>query len=261
MRFRFPIVIIDEDFRSENASGLGIRALVSAIKHEGMEVLGVISYGDMASFAQQQSRASAFVLSIDDEEFLSTEAAGTATVTLHSFVQEIRLKNADIPIFLCGETHTSRHIPNDVLRELHGFIHMFEDTPEFVNSCPTYERYGLRDLCQQIYAIHKENDIARLTTEMYLLDIQPALRPADAFAKVAHHEIERVLIDKLEGRIASVLLTPYPPGIPLLIPGERFNSTIVKYLQFARDFNARFPGFDTDIHGLIRSESGEYMVD
>lgn len=26
MRFRFPIVIIDEDFRSENASGLGIRA-------------------------------------------------------------------------------------------------------------------------------------------------------------------------------------------------------------------------------------------
>jgi hypothetical protein len=27
MLFRFPIVIIDEDFRSENASGLGVRAL------------------------------------------------------------------------------------------------------------------------------------------------------------------------------------------------------------------------------------------
>ena len=27
---------------------------------------------------------------------------------------------------------TSRHLPNDILRELHGFIHMFEDTPEFV---------------------------------------------------------------------------------------------------------------------------------
>jgi len=25
MKFRFPIIIIDEDFRSENASGLGIR--------------------------------------------------------------------------------------------------------------------------------------------------------------------------------------------------------------------------------------------
>ena len=26
MKFRFPIFIIDEDYRSENASGLGIRA-------------------------------------------------------------------------------------------------------------------------------------------------------------------------------------------------------------------------------------------
>ena len=34
MRFRFPVVIIDEDFRSENTSGLGIRALADAIKAE-----------------------------------------------------------------------------------------------------------------------------------------------------------------------------------------------------------------------------------
>ena len=39
------------------------------IEEEGMEVLGVTSYGDLSSFAQQQSRASAFILSIDDEEF------------------------------------------------------------------------------------------------------------------------------------------------------------------------------------------------
>ena len=39
-----------------------------------------------------------------------------------------------------------------------------------------------------------------------------------------------------------------------LIPGERFNATIVRYLKFARDFNARFPGFDTDIHGLVEEE-------
>ena len=45
---------------------------------------------------------------------------------------ELRFRNADIPIYLYGETRTSRHIPNDVLRELHGFIHMHEDTPEFV---------------------------------------------------------------------------------------------------------------------------------
>ena len=132
MKYRFPVVVIDEDYRAENASGLGIRALANAIEGEGMEVLGVTSYGDLSSFAQQQSRASAFILSIDDEELSSPEAADKAIADLRKFVKEIRLRNTDIPIFLHGETRTSRHIPNDVLRELHGFIHMFEDTPEFI---------------------------------------------------------------------------------------------------------------------------------
>ncbi|HHU94304.1 MAG TPA: arginine/lysine/ornithine decarboxylase [Alcaligenaceae bacterium] len=134
MKFRFPIVIIDEDFRSENASGLGVRALADAIEAEGVEVLGVTSYGDLSSFAQQQSRASAFILSIDDEEFDedSPEDVAAAIKNLRSFIGELRFRNEDIPIYLYGETRTSQHIPNDILRELHGFIHMFEDTPEFV---------------------------------------------------------------------------------------------------------------------------------
>lgn len=78
-RFRFPIVIIDEDYRSENTSGLGIRALAEAIQKEGFEVLGVTSYGDLSQFAQQQSRASAFILSIDDEESPATATARNST--------------------------------------------------------------------------------------------------------------------------------------------------------------------------------------
>ena len=132
IRFRFPVVIIDEDFRSENTSGLGIRALAQAIEKEGFEVLGVTSYGDLSQFAQQQSRASAFILSIDDEEFTPGPELDPAVLNLRKFIGEIRFRNADIPIYLYGETRTSQHIPNDILRELHGFIHMFEDTPEFV---------------------------------------------------------------------------------------------------------------------------------
>jgi arginine decarboxylase len=126
--------------------------------------------------------------------------------------------------------------------------------PEFVIKYPRYEKIGLRDLCDQIHGVYKANDIARLTTEMYLSDMIPVMKPADAFARMAHREIDRVPIDELEGRITAVLLTPYPPGIPLLIPGEQFNLTIVNYLRFARDFNARFPGFETDIHGLVEKE-------
>jgi arginine decarboxylase len=131
-RFHFPIVIIDEDYRSDNSSGLGIRALSQAIEKEGFEVVGTTSYGDLASFAQQQSRASAFILSIDDEEITHGPELGPAILKLREFIREIRFRNADIPIYLYGETRTSQHVPNDILRELHGFIHMFEDTPEFV---------------------------------------------------------------------------------------------------------------------------------
>ncbi len=136
--------------------------------------------------------------------------------------------------------------------------------PEFVAKHARYEKIGLRDLCDQIHGIYKTNDVARLTTEMYLSNMEPAMKPSDAFAKMAHGEIDRVSIDDLEGRITSVLLTPYPPGIPLLIPGERFNKTIVDYLKFARDFNQKFPGFETDIHGLVTdgmNGGSRYYVD
>ena len=132
MKFRFPVVIIDEDFRSENNSGMGIRALAKAIEGEDFEVLGATSYGDLSQFAQQQSRASAFILSLDDDEFTPGPDLDPAVLNLRTFIQEVRRKNEDVPIYIYGETKTSRHLPNDILRELHGFLHAFEDTPEFV---------------------------------------------------------------------------------------------------------------------------------
>ncbi|MEJ7747584.1 MAG: lysine decarboxylase, partial [Luteimonas sp.] len=114
--------------------------------------------------------------------------------------------------------------------------------PEFLKAFPQYEKMRLRELCDAVHAIYRASDIARLTTEMYLSEMEPVMKPTDAYAQMAHSAIDRVPIDDLEGRVTAVLLTPYPPGIPLLIPGERINATIVRYLQFARDLNARYPG-------------------
>jgi arginine/lysine/ornithine decarboxylase len=137
--------------------------------------------------------------------------------------------------------------------------------PEFCAAHPRYERMGLRDLCQAIHEAYAEGDIARLTTEVYLSDLQPAMTPSEAYAYIAHRRTERVPIDELEGRVTTALLTPYPPGIPLLVPGERFNRRIVDYLRFTRQFNAAFPGFDTDVHGLVAEEGAggvtSYYVD
>ncbi len=136
--------------------------------------------------------------------------------------------------------------------------------PQFVAAHPRYETIGLKDLCLRIHTAYEKHDVARMTTEMYLSEMQPAMKPSDAFARMAHEDIERVEIDNLEGKITAVLLTPYPPGIPLLVPGEYFNKTIVDYLKFAREFNYTFPGFETDVHGLVTEvvdEKRKYFVD
>ena len=101
---------------------------------------------------------------------------------------------------------------------------------------------------------------------MYLSNLQPLMTPTDAYAHIAQRKTERVGIDDLEGRITTSLLTPYPPGIPLLVPGEGFNRKIVDYLKFTRSFNSKFPGFATDVHGLVHeideeTGRGHYYVD
>ena len=53
--------------------------------------------------------------------------------------------------------------------------------PEFVHAHPQYERVGLRDLAQRIHEAYRKYDVARVTTEMYLSPMEPAMKPSDAF--------------------------------------------------------------------------------
>ena len=137
--------------------------------------------------------------------------------------------------------------------------------PKFIAAFPQYENMGLKDLCQNIHTVYRRYDVARLTTQMYVSEMVPAMRPTDAYAKFVHGEVDRVAIDDLENRISAVLLTPYPPGIPLLVPGERVNAKIMDYLRFARDFTRQFPGFESDVHGLVKVKQPDgtvkYMLD
>jgi lysine decarboxylase/arginine decarboxylase len=137
---------------------------------------------------------------------------------------------------------------------------MWRVLPEFCQKHPRYENMGLADLCQHVHQLYAKYDIARLTTDMYLSDLTPAMKPSDAYAHIALRKTERVEIDDLEGRVTVGLVTPYPPGIPLLIPGEVFNKKIVDYLKFSREFNAQCPGFETDIHGLVEEVTPDGKV-
>ena len=120
-----------------------------------------------------------------------------------------------------------------------------------------YAGLGLRDLCDQLHGCYQDNATPTSMRRMYTVLPEIAIKPADAYDKLVRGEVESVPIEALEGRLSAVMLVPYPPGIPLIMPGERFTAqsrAIIDYLAFARSFDAQFPGFDADVHGLKREE-------
>jgi arginine/lysine/ornithine decarboxylase len=55
--------------------------------------------------------------------------------------------------------------------------------------------------------------------------------PRDAF----FGPTEMVPAEDAAGRVAAEQLTPYPPGIPTVVPGERLNQAVVDYLRSGLD--------------------------
>ena len=156
---------------------------------------------------------------------------------------------------------------NTLVAELHRFKDVYdrnlrvdEVMPRFVAEAPRYSGLGLRDLCDRIHRLYREHDFANLSTDVYLEEPEVALLPADAWAAMSGGRIEHVAISALAGRVSAVLLTPYPPGIPLLVPGERVSPRIVEYLRAEAEIARRCPGFNGVTHGLGLSEDGENTV-
>ncbi len=59
------------------------------------------------------------------------------------------------------------------------------------------------------------------------LQLESVMLPRDAFFGAT----EMVSADKAAGRIAAEQITPYPPGIPAVVPGERLNEVVIDYLR------------------------------
>ncbi|MBB4919282.1 aminotransferase class I/II-fold pyridoxal phosphate-dependent enzyme [Streptosporangium saharense] len=59
------------------------------------------------------------------------------------------------------------------------------------------------------------------------LRLEQAMPPREAF----FGPVEHVPWQRAVGRITAELLTPYPPGVPAALPGERLNGAVLKYLR------------------------------
>jgi arginine decarboxylase len=63
------------------------------------------------------------------------------------------------------------------------------------------------------------------------LRLELVMLPRDAF----FGPVETVPCEQAVGRIAAEMLTPYPPGIPAVLPGERLTKEVVDYLRSGKE--------------------------
>lgn len=70
---------------------------------------------------------------------------------------------------------------------------------------------------------------------------EPAIRPRDAFFRSS----ETIALADSRDRLSTDTLCPYPPGIPLLIPGERITQTAIDALQYTLAAGGTVTGWST----------------
>ncbi|NTW00003.1 MAG: lysine decarboxylase, partial [Oscillochloris sp.] len=100
-----------------------------------------------------------------------------------------------------------------------------------------------------------------LMNRIYERDLIQDKLPWEAYEALVRGLVKEVAIDSLTpAHVIAVQLTPYPPGIPLMMPGEKFTEDIIQYLKYLRDFDAKYPDYQTEIHGLIIKEGGRRFV-
>jgi arginine decarboxylase len=137
--------------------------------------------------------------------------------------------------------------------------------PELVAAYP--ERYGkmsLRGLCDEMHSEMQSRRLPDLLDQAF--GDLPGARctPGEAYRRLVRGQTERVLLSQMPGRAAAVMVVPYPPGIPVLMPGEEAGAAdgpVLQYLAALEDFDRGFPSFDHDIHGVERDSTGAFLVE
>lgn len=218
----------------------------------------ILSPGLSASGKMQKSGIPAAVV----VKFLSSRRIEIEKTGLYSF----------LVLFSMGITKGKW---STLVTELLNFKELYDANAPVKNVLPAlfeahpdaYADMGLKDLCDRIHQVYLEDDLPKAQREMYTTLPEMAMRPSDAYENLVRGRVESVEIDKLMGRTLAVMVVPYPPGIPLIMPGERITAetkSIHDYLLYARDFDKKFPGFETDIHGLRfepTNDGRRYLID
>ena len=134
---------------------------------------------------------------------------------------------------------------------------LYAEDPDF------YRNMRIQDLAQGIHRLIRQHDLPRLMLQAF--DVLPDMKltPHKAWQRQVKGEVETVELENLVGRVSANMILPYPPGVPLLMPGEMITEesrAVLDFLLMLCSVGRHYPGFETDIHGAKRDEHGVYWV-
>jgi arginine decarboxylase len=135
--------------------------------------------------------------------------------------------------------------------------------PGLVNDhAGTYAGLGLRDLADQMFAQLKSSKQVQSMAEAFSTLPEPRLSPNAAYQYLVRDEIEHVPLEELADRVLATSVVPYPPGIPMLMPGEATgpdDGPYLGYLRALQNWDKKFPGFGHDTHG-VENRDGTHFI-
>ena len=115
--------------------------------------------------------------------------------------------------------------------------------------------------------VYREDNLPKAQRDMYTSLPEMAMRPADAYERLVRGRVESVEIDESDGAHArrdGRALSAGHSADHARRAHHRATKSIHDYLLYARDFDQKFPGFETDIHGLRfepTDDGRRYLVD
>ena len=125
--------------------------------------------------------------------------------------------------------------------------------PRLVKQNPDrYQGYTIRQLCQEMHEYYAKNEIYKLQQDLFLKKTfqDYEMTPAEADKLFMKNEGELVDLDEIEGRVALEGALPYPPGVFIVAPGEKWQKIDVDYFKILMGAIDKFPGFDPEIQGV-----------
>jgi lysine decarboxylase len=126
-----------------------------------------------------------------------------------------------------------------------------------------YRNMRIQELADGIHRLMIKHNLPQAMYHAFDILPEVVMTPHRAFQNILVEKTEEIYIEDLADRVNADMILPYPPGVPLIMPGEMITEKsrrILNFLLALCEIGEKYPGFETDIQGAYRQSDGRYKV-